>query len=222
MTTAVSHPDDVAVEHFTREGAGRFFPETASGTALTLASFSLTVALLSLINIEWLKADTTGIVIPVAYGYGSLAALVGGIWEFRANSLFGATLCVSFGCFWATTGLLLQFFAPQVIKASGADAFGQTFGTYLILWGVFAADMTIGAYFIVKPAFLTLTLVTALLFVLGISNIVGGDLGDSLRVFGGILGIAAALVSWYLSAALVINSTSGRALLPLWPYSPRS
>src|ERR1700730_4143897 len=106
MTTAVGHPDDVAVEPFTRDGAGRFFPETASGTALTLASFSLTVALLSLITVEWLKVNTTGNVIPAAYGYGGLAALVGGIWELRANSLFGATLCVSFGSFWVTTGLL--------------------------------------------------------------------------------------------------------------------
>src|SRR3990170_7585806 len=94
-------------------GAGHSFPATASGAALTLAAFSLTTALLSLINVGWLNANTIAVVIPVAYAYGALAALIGGLWEFRANSLFGATLGVSFGCFWIGTGLLLQFFGPQ-------------------------------------------------------------------------------------------------------------
>lgn len=225
MTTAnvdlpSSEPSAPAAADVT--GEGRFFPPTASGVALTLASFALPTALLSLINIGWLDASTVGVVIPVAYGYGALAALIGGLWEFRGNSLFGATVGVSFGCFWIGLGLLLQFFGPQVSEAAGAEAFGRTFGAYLLLWAVFSAYMTVGAYFIVKPAFWTLALIVALLTVLGAANIVGsGGLSQALTRIGGLVGLVAALVAWYLSAALVINTTSGRDILPIWPYSPK-
>ncbi len=201
-------------------GAGRFFPATASGIALTLTSFALPTALLSLINVGWLDAGTVAVVIPVAYAYGALAALIGGLWEFRANSLFGATVSVSFGSFWIGTGLLLQFFGPQVSEAAGADAFGNSFGAYLLLWAIFSAYMAVGAYFIVKPALVTLVLVVVLLVVLGAANIVAPG-GLSETQLGGYVGLTAALVAWYLSAALVINTTSGRDLLPIWPYSPK-
>jgi succinate-acetate transporter protein len=203
------------------DGTGRFFPATASGVALTLASFSLPTALLSLINVGWLDAKTVGVVIPVAYAYGALAALIGGLWEFRSNSLFGATVGVSFGCFWIGTGLVLQFFGATVTKAAGADAFGKTFGAYLILWAIFSAYMAVGAYFIVKPAFMTLVLIVVLLSVLGLANIIGGGTGANLTKLGGYVGLAAAAVSWYLSAALVINTTSGKDIMPLFPYTPR-
>ncbi len=204
-------------------GKDYFFPSTASGQPLALAGFALTLALLSLGNAEWIKLSALGIVVPVALGYGAIALILAGLWDFRGNNLFGAMWAVSFGCFWISLALLIQFFGPRIAVSAGAGGYADAFGAYLILWGIFTAYMTVGAYFIAKPAFVAFLLLAVVFFVLGISNLIApGGASDGLRKLGGYIGIVDAAVAWYLSAALVINSTSGRQMLPIWPYTPRS
>lgn len=208
-----------AAEH----GKDYFYPSTASGQPLALAGFALTLGLLSLGNAEWIDLSALGIVVPVALGYGAVALILAGLWDFRANNLFGSMWAVSFGCFWLTLALLIQFFGAQITAAAGPEAYADAFGAYLILWGIFTAYMTVGSYFIAKPAFVAFLLLAVIFFILGFSNLAApSDASDNLRVLGGYIGMVDAAVAWYLSAALVINATSGRRLMPIWPYVPRS
>jgi len=48
-----------------------------------------------------------------------------------------------------------------------------------------------------------------------------GRFADSSGIFklGGWVGIATALAAWYAAAAVVINSTFKRTMLPLWPVA---
>lgn len=217
----VDAPVQQAVLVAPSDGAGSFFPATASGQPLALAGFGLTLGLLSLANVGWINLSALGIIVPVAFSYGSLALILGGWWDFRANNLFGSMWAVSYGCFWLSVALLLGFFAPGVAKAAGANHFGDAFGAYLLLWAVFTAYMTVGSWFIAKPAFVAFALTAVVFVVLGLSDIVSGGIADTLRKTGGYLGIVDALVAWYLSAALMLLQTTGRQLLPIWPYTPK-
>jgi uncharacterized protein len=204
------------------EGAGAFFPATASGQPLALAGFGLTLGLLSLANAGWIDLSALGIIVPVAFSYGSVALILGGVWDFRADNLFGSMWAVSYGCFWLSVALLLAFFAPGVVKSAGANNFGDAFGAYLLLWAGFTAYMTVGSWFIAKPAFAAFALTTVVFTALGLSNILSGGIVETLRTTGGYLGILDAAVAWYLSAALMLLQTTGRQLLPVWPYSPKA
>lgn len=197
-------------------GRNYFFPATASGQPLALAGFALTLGLLSLGNAGWINLNALGIVVPAALAYGGLALILAGLWDFRYDDLFGAMWAVSFGCFFITLALLIQFVGPQVVAAAGASAYADAFGAYLLLWAIFSAYMTVGAYFIAKTAFLTFLLLAIVFLILGIANLLApGGASDGLRQLGGYVGLVDAAVAWYLSAALMLNTTSGRQLLPI-------
>ncbi len=203
-------------------GSGYFFPATSSGTPLALAGFAFSLALLSIVNTEWINLTSLGILLPVAFSYGTLALVLGGLWEFRANNLFGATWTISYGSFWLSLALLLQFFAGGIVSATGPEGFLDAFAAYLVLWGIFSGYMTVAAWYVARPAFLAFLLLAAVFFILAVANFYApGDFANNLRKAGGYVGIVDAAVAWYVSAALVINVTSGRTLLPLWPYTRR-
>jgi succinate-acetate transporter protein len=101
----------------------------------------------------------------------------------------------------------------------GAGGFLDAFGTYLLLWAIVSGYCTIAAYFVARPAFLAFLLLTIVFILLGISNIIAPDSPTvGLRKIGGYIGLVDALIAFYISAALLINTTSGKPLLPLWPY----
>lgn len=123
------------------------FQEAASGVPLAVFSFGFSVLALSLANAEIVTLNAN-LFVPVAFGTGALGMLVGGLWEFRNGNLFGATFGVGYACFLFTTALMLRWFAPEISAddVAGAGGFGDSFGAYLILWAIFTALLTIGAY----------------------------------------------------------------------------
>lgn len=195
-------------------------PAPASGQPLSLAGFALTLAILSIVNAGWIDPKAAGIIIPAAYAYGAIALILGGLWDFRANNVFGYVWSISFGCFWLSLALILQFFASDLVAAAGAKSFGQAFGAYLILWGVFTVYMTVAAYFVAKPAVIAFFLSAFVFLAVGITNIVGPS-AQWLTTTAGYAGLIDSLIAGYVSAALVINGTSGANKLPIWPYPYR-
>jgi uncharacterized protein len=59
---------------------------------------------------------------------------------------------------------------------------------------------------------LVFLLLATTFFVLGIGDLIGSD---AIGVIGGYIGIVTAIVAWYTSAAGAINTTLGRAVLPV-------
>lgn len=205
-----------------QHGAGYFFAPTAAGTSLALFGFGLSLAMLSMVQAEWLNLGAIRIVSAAALSYGTVALVLAGMMEFRANNMFGATWAITYGCFWLSLGLILQFLGPQITTAVGAEAFADAFGTYLIMWGVITACLAACAYYVATPAFLAFVLLTAVFGIVGWANLAApGDFADTLRQVGGYVGIVNAAVAIYLATALVLNETSGRQVLKIWPYTPR-
>jgi succinate-acetate transporter protein len=135
-----------------------------------LAGFGFSLTILSLANAGILDQRTAPMFVPVAMGTGALAMLVGAIWEFRRNNLFGATFCGAYACFLFTTALIVQFYGPMITDAAGAANFRHMFGAYLIVWALFTAMLSVGARYVNAPAFTAFVLLIVVYVLLGIGN----------------------------------------------------
>jgi hypothetical protein len=203
-------------------GKGYFYPATAGGTPLALMAFASTLGLLSMANAEWFDLRALIIVAPAALGFGAVAMILAGMWDFRAGNGFGATWETSYGCFWLFLGLQLAIFSPKVLAAAGAAGATHAFGAYLLVWALITAGFTAGTWFVARAAFIAFALLVVVLVCVGVANIVSSNsLSDTLRQIGGWVGIADALVGFYLAFALMMNTLLGRAIAPIGLYQPR-
>jgi succinate-acetate transporter protein len=213
--TAANRPD----ARFGREPAKETTaPPTAAAMAIAdpaplgLAAFAMTTFVLSFFNAGLVNDAGEPVVLGLALAYGGLAQVLAGMWEFRNNNTFGATAFTSYGAFWLSFWAFDQFFASKVPAAELGDAVGL----YLIAWGIFTAYMWIASFRTTLAINLVFVLLTVTFIVLGI-----GQSGGNTTVvhFGGWLGIATAVVAWYASFAGVANSTFGRTVMPVRPFT---
>ncbi len=176
---------------------------------LGLAAFALTTFLLGLAFTGILKGTFPNIVIPVALFYGGAAQIVAGIFEFFNRNTFGATAFTSYGAFWmAFAGV---FILPGVAPALGSNSVAL----FDLAFTIFTLYMMIGS-FRVNTA---LSVVFVLLFLAFLTLTIGAFGSASMTTIGGWLAILTAIAAWYTSFAGVLNSVSGKVVLPVRPYS---
>lgn len=177
---------------------------------LGLAGFAGTTFVLSLMNANLVSDKGIGVVLALALAYGGLAQLLAGMWEFRTGNTFGAVAFSSYGAFWISFFFLIRVVPESLITPHAVSL-------YLWMWGIFTTYMffaslrTTGA---IASVFLLLSITFILLAI--------GDMGSghkSITHAGGYVGIATAIAAWYASFAAVLNSTFGRALLPVIPLN---
>ena len=193
---------------------------------LGLAAFAGTTFVLSMINAGLVgRGSLVGggllpLVAGLALAYGGLAQLIAGIWEFRTGNTFGAVAFCSYGAFWISFFMIVQFGVPGIVAARGATEIFSGLSLWLYMWGIFTAYMFVCSLRTTGAVALVFLLLAITFFVLGIGN---AALSNTLHVtngtikLGGYLGIATAIVAWYASFAAVINSTWGRVVAPVMP-----
>jgi succinate-acetate transporter protein len=172
--------------------------------ALGLGAFALTTFVLSFSSTGWIPG-AGGSVLGLALFYGGIGQVIAGIWEFANKNTFGGTAFVSFGSFWL---------AYWFLATSGNKVDAPGVGIFLLAWAIFTLYMTIAALktnAVILAVLIALTL-TFLLLALG-----AFATSATLDHIGGYLGVITALLAWYGSFAIVVNSTNKRAVLPLWP-----
>jgi succinate-acetate transporter protein len=177
---------------------------------LGLAAFALTTFVLSMFNAGLVSHAGEPVVLAVALGYGGIAQLLAGMWEFRTGNTFGAVAFTSYGAFWLSFWALVAFYAGDIPAAHAGDAIGL----YLIAWGIFTSYMFIASLRTTAAIALVFLLLAVTYIVLGIGN--AGE-NESLVEIGGWIGLATAAAAWYASFAAVTNSTFGRTVLPVRP-----
>jgi succinate-acetate transporter protein len=177
---------------------------------LGLGAFALTTFVLSMFNANLVSHAGEPVVLGLALGYGGLAQLLAGMWEFRTGNTFGAVAFSSFGAFWLSFWAFVTFFAADIPAAHVGDAVGL----YLIAWGIFTTYMFVASLRTTGAIALVFLLLAATFFLLGIGNSSGTE---GLVEAGGWCGLATAAVAWYASFAAVTNSTFGRTVLPVRP-----
>ncbi len=190
-----------------RELASQQIRMIADPAPLGLAAFALTTFLLSLVNAGVMPKDTEPVMLGVALAFGGIAQLLAGMWEFRKGNVFGATVFSSYGAFWLSFWAYLTFYADGI----PAEHHGVAAGWYLIAWAIFTTLMLVAALR-TTAVLATLFAVVAVVFVLLALGAFG--MGSALTTMGGILGLVAAGLAWYLCLAAVGASTFGRPILP--------
>ncbi len=179
----------------------------ADPAPLGLGAFALTTFLLSLVNAGILPKDTEPVVLGVALAYGGIAQLLAGMWEFRKGNVFGATVFTSYGAFWLSFWAYLTYFAGDIPAAHH----GTAAGWYLVAWAIFTTMMLV-ASLRTTAVLAALFAVVDLVFVFLALGALNGS--AALTTIGGILGLVAAGLAWYLCLAGVTASTFGRPVLP--------
>ena len=218
VTAQVGEPAAVAWA----PGPGHAYPATAPGVPLSAFSFAFAVGFLGLVESGILSSAANDIFIATCFGIGAVGLLIGGLWEYRSGELFGGTFGVGYAGFLFSTALILKFFAGPIIAAAGPVAFGHAFAAWLILWALFTAVFAIGASSISLAAFAPFTLAFAVLVLLAIANLGGAaSWTTDVSKIGGWVAIADGFAAGYLAAAIVLNVTLGRELLPMWPAKSR-
>jgi hypothetical protein len=171
--------------------------------------FGLTTFVLSMMNANLVSFDKNlPVVLGLAIAYGGLAQFLAGMWEFRTGNTFGAVAFTSYGAFWISFYFLVQVQLPELAK--GGDA-GNAIGLYLWAWGIFTGVMFLCSFRGPKAVSVVLLLLCATFVFLGIGN--SGASSNVIHI-GGYVGLATAAAAVYTAAALILESTYGRVVLP--------
>jgi succinate-acetate transporter protein len=186
----------------------------ADPAPLGLAAFALTTFLLSAANAKWMNSATGDAWLGYAFAYGGLAQFAAGMWEFRNRNVFGATAFSTYGGFWIGLGLWVLLVAPApagagpAATAAHAAATVKDLGWILLAFAIFNTYMLLWSTLVnaaVFAVFLTLEATEVILFI----GFFAGN--TSVTKVGGYVGVLTALVAWYASAAIVVNTMRGGA-----------
>ena len=183
----------------------------ADPAPLGLAAFGITTMMLSAVNSGWIGDAATTAVLAMAVAFGGTAQILAGMWAFRRGNTFAATAFTSYGAFWISFFLLVNYFIGPVVKSGGAGEASQILGLYLFGWGLFTAYMFVASLAGARAVQSVFALLALTFFALCI-----GEWGNSAtwHHVGGYLGIATAVAALYTSFADVTNANFGRRVMP--------
>jgi hypothetical protein len=187
---------------------------TANPAALGLAGFALTTFVLSMINAGLWSAGGLAAVIALAFFYGGLAQLLAGQQEYKKGNTFGATAFSTYGAFWLTVAFWLLMTALGAFNGLQLPS-AHALGYILIGFTVFNTYMVVGSFRTDTATMLVFVFLEITFILLDFGEFGSG----ACHTLGGYFGIITALVAWYASAAIVINSTFKKVVLPLGPLS---
>jgi succinate-acetate transporter protein len=185
----------------------------ADPAPLGLGAFAMTTLALSLYNANIWAAGIFP-ALALALVYGGFAQLLAGMWEFVRKNTFGAMAFTSYGAFWISYYVFIHFLAPAikvgaVPTAAGVFLLGWTIVTfYLMIASMRVSGAVLGVFVALTVTFVLLT----------IGNF---QANASIVHAGGWAGIVTAAIAFYASAAGVINETFKKALVPVFPLTPK-
>jgi succinate-acetate transporter protein len=183
---------------------------TADPAPLGLCGFALTTFVLSMFNAGLVNPAGEPVVLGLAVAYGGLAQFLAGMWAFRRGDTFAATAFSSYGAFWLSFFVLVQFLEKSIPAAHAGDAIGL----YLIGWGIFTAGMWLVSFSRSIAVMLVLAALTVTYFLLGIGN--AGDYPNIVKA-GGYAGLVTAFVAFYAAVADLFENAFFRTVLPQVP-----
>jgi uncharacterized protein len=183
-------------------------PKFANPAPLGLAGFALTTFVLNLHNAGLISI---GAALPLGLFYGGLAQLIAGFLEFRTGNTFGMTAFGSYGAFWIA---LASMVLMQMNKWLSAEAVQGWLLATLGAWTILTIVLWIATFRHSKALVWVFSTLTILFILLDIQAWTGSVIVGRIA---GWEGIFCALTAWYLMAAILLNETFGRVVLPVGP-----
>ena len=155
----------------------------------------------------------TSLIIPWALFLGAAAQLYASIIEAKINNTFGATAFGGYAFFWfaiGTTWLIQNGVFGETLQATAdLNQLGIAYVGYLI----FSLYMTVAALGTNKMLFIVFVLIDFLFIGLSLSTL--GVMEHEMHLVAAYAELGIALVSFYGSAANVINTQFNKTVLPL-------
>jgi len=180
----------------------------ANPAPLGLGGFALTTFVLNVHNAGLIDI---GAALPLGLFYGGLAQLVAGFLEFRTGNTFGMTAFASYGAFWIA---LASMVLMEMNKIISPDASKGWLLVTLIAWTIFTFVLWIGTFKHNKALIWVFSTLIILFILLDVAVWTGNK---TITHIAGWEGIFCALTAWYLMAALILNDSYGRIVLPVGP-----
>lgn len=163
-----------------------------------------------MVNANAISGKDVLVVLSVAGAYGGLAQLLAGIWAFAERDTFAVVAFTSYGAFWISFVLLVQFFLLETAKASRMLAGRPRARAVAVLLGVLHAVHVAGFVPDQRRSQPRVLVAVDCLCVAGSRH--AGRWPQQITHVGGYVTIACAVVAWYTPAASVINGTAHRSV----------
>jgi succinate-acetate transporter protein len=184
---------------------------TADPSALGLFGLAMVTLVASSQKLGW--TENTALIIPWAIMLGAFAQLFACINDAKKNNIFGTTAFGGFALFWfgvAFTWLIQAGVFGPVLKAQAdIKQLAFAFLGYLI----FSVYMTIGAMETHKVLFSIFVMID-LLFI-GLTFSTFGIMVEPMHKLAAISELMISILSFYGSAACVLNTHFGKVVLPV-------
>ncbi|GGD12035.1 acetate uptake transporter [Pontibacillus salipaludis] len=184
---------------------------TADPSAIGLFGLAMVTLVASSAKLGW--TDGVSFVLPWAIFLGGIAQLIASMLDSKHNNTFGTTAFGAFGLFWLGVGTswLIDFgvFGEAAAAAVDPNQLGIAYIGYLI----FSLFMTVGAMETHKVLFSIFVFIDFLFIGLSLSTL--GIMPHAMHLLAAIAEFCIALLSFYGSAASVLNTHFGRVTLPV-------
>lgn len=185
--------------------------QTADPSAIGL--FGLAMVTLVASSQKLGLTDGLSFVLPWAFFLGGIAQLFAATQDAKHNNTFGTTAFGAFGLFWFGVGtswlIQLGIFGETLAVNADPKQLGVAFVGYLI----FSVFMTIGAMETHKVLFFIFVFIDFLFIGLSLSSF--GIFREATHMLAAISELIIALLSFYGSAAAVLNTHFGQVVLPV-------
>lgn len=182
-------------------------PEWGDPFPLGLASFGISALVLASVMSGVVDAAATPAVLSLALALGFTTELVAGVIHFRRGETFAGLVFTAYAGFWLSYALLVQFYAPMVT----ADAAAIT-GMFLLAWALFSTYMLLAA---LRTNTTTVAIFVLLCAVFYLASLGAFTENTGLGELAGYVLVLDAVLALYASAAVIVNTTWERTVLPL-------
>lgn len=158
--------------------------------------------------------EGTALLIPWALFLGATAQFVAGLYDYKHNNTFGATAFCGYGFFWFGVAMTWMINNGMFgMKAAGAVLDPHQLGFAFLGYFIFTMFMTVGAMGANKVLFIIFFLIDLLFLGLFMNTLEWG--GEAWHMLAAYSELGIAIMSFYGSAATVLNTHYGFEVLPV-------
>lgn len=177
----------------------------AEPATLGLIGLAIAALVLASSDLKLTSVTSKSLIIPWTLFLGATAQLIAGIMDFRRNNIFGATAFTTYSLLWYSVSLTLFI---TIFTEVTFDLAHYAFG--LLGFLIFSIILTIASVMVNKTFFTILIFIDLALLSL-ILNIIYKIPAEIVGVFL----IFVSIFSFYGAAGVLINTMSGKIIIPL-------
>lgn len=197
--------------------------KVSNPSAFGFVSFGITTILLALFFTGIFDENMLGIVFSTGLFAGGLAPLILGVWSLKQERTFEATVFLLGAIFWFSyifIYFLQRMGLVPVVTDSALWLWVQV--PYFFLWGLFTfwlflssmrTNRVVQLYLFFQAIFFWLVALGHWFFW---DSSHSGPANPSINIIAGYIGIVCGLIAIYYGMALIMNSTYGRDVMPIW------